>query len=153
MLWIPVSFRICVTSRAPWDFLRSCQPASLHDLSSALEVFFFFFNFNNEKILKQSQKYNKGSSTVPEKMRVFKYEVRLLLWCPSLPNTRVCLSYRQNILQQNHNAMYPFPRAVITDYHKLESLKQQKFIFSLLGGRKSEIKVSAELCFLWRLQG
>ena len=61
-------------------FLGSCQPASLRDLSSALYVFFFFFfNFNNETILKQSQKYNKGSSTVPEKIRVFKYEVRLLI--------------------------------------------------------------------------
>ena len=86
-------------------------------------------------------------------MRVFKYEVRLLIRCPSLPNTFVYISYTQNILQQNRNTMYPFPRAVITEYHKLEGLKQQKFTFSRSGGWKSEIKVSAEVCFLWRLQG
>ena len=50
------------------------------------------------------------------------------------------LSYRE--------AVYEFPSAAITKYHKLSGLKQQNIILSQLWGWKTEIKMSARPCSL-----
>lgn len=61
---------------------------------------------------------------------VFKYEGRLPTRCPSLLNILVCISTNKNILQHNHSKLSSFPSLVITNYHKVDGLKQEEIIFS-----------------------
>lgn len=44
--------------------------------------------------------------------------------------------------------LYSFPRAAVTKYHKLSSLKQQNCLSHSSQGQKSKIKVSAGQHFL-----